>query len=665
MKKVILKSITLRNFRGEKERTTNFNDVETTIMGENGLGKSRHFDAFVWLLFGKDTKDRKDFNIKTLADGKPLERVNCEVSCVLDVNGETINLRRVYAEKWVKPRGQVEGRFDGHEHELYWNDVPLKVGEYQARINSIINDSVFKMITNPMFFAGMKWQDQREQLFQLAGTITDAEIGAKKPEFAALLDKITGKSFADFKREISARKKRLKEDLEQIQPRIDQTQKLMPEIVDFEALEAEIKDYEQQIADVDKAIIDKSEAIRQQYEAVQTKQCEINNLKQKQQKVLFDAQTQAHEDNFKANEKRREAENDIKVAESEIMTLQRAVDNNLQEAEGLKNRTRSKQEEADILRKQWYDENAKEYKENDMCLICPVFKINCTDNKALNYYAENKGKARTSFIEMKQAKLADITEKGKKLTDEVEKLDKEADKLVEKNDDLQKKITELTTNIKQLQIVLFKIPAADAKDIIAADLPEYAEFSMKIQTLEDEVRKMEPGEPADTAELRSKKTAVTDEINKRKNKLHNRALIAKYTQVIADLEAQGKNIAQQIADVECEEYTIQSFTKARIDECERRINDLFTMVTFKLFEYTIDGNESEICIPLVNGIPFGVANAAGQVNAGLDIINALVRFHGVSAPIFIDGRESVNHIIPTESQIINLVVSKDKELIIK
>jgi hypothetical protein len=67
----------------------------------------------------------------------------------------------------------------------------------------------------------------------------------------------------------------------------------------------------------------------------------------------------------------------------------------------------------------------------------------------------------------------------------------------------------------------------------------------------------------------------------------------------------------------------------------------------------------------VNGVPFGAANTAGQVNAGLDIINALIKFHGVSAPIFIDGRESVNRLIHTESQIINLVVSHDKTLIIK
>lgn len=110
---------------------------------------------------------------------------------------------------------------------------------------------------------------------------------------------------------------------------------------------------------------------------------------------------------------------------------------------------------------------------------------------------------------------------------------------------------------------------------------------------------------------------------------------------------------------------MEGFTKAKINECENRINGLFTHVTFKLYDYTLEGNAVETCVPLVNGIPFFVANTAGRINAGLDIINALCRFYNVSAPIFIDSRESVNNLIPTDSQIINLVVSHDKEIVVK
>jgi hypothetical protein len=84
-----------------------------------------------------------------------------------------------------------------------------------------------------------------------------------------------------------------------------------------------------------------------------------------------------------------------------------------------------------------------------------------------------------------------------------------------------------------------------------------------------------------------------------------------------------------------------------------------------MFDYTQEGNAVETCIAMVNGVPYPVANSASQVNAGLDIINALCRYYETSAPIFIDNAESVNEHIQTESQIINLVVSNDNELIIK
>ena len=70
-------------------------------------------------------------------------------------------------------------------------------------------------------------------------------------------------------------------------------------------------------------------------------------------------------------------------------------------------------------------------------------------------------------------------------------------------------------------------------------------------------------------------------------------------------------------------------------------------------------------MPLVNGTPYGVANTAAQVNAGLDIINTLCRFNNVSAPVFIDGAESVNKYIDTVSQMIFLQVTADAELVIK
>ena len=106
MKKIKIKSMALTNFKGIRSMSVDFGQNLTKITGRNGSGKTTIFDAFTWVLFGKDSHDRKTFDIKTIgADGKPIARLPHEVTLLLDVDGEEIKLCRRYKEKWVKRRG--------------------------------------------------------------------------------------------------------------------------------------------------------------------------------------------------------------------------------------------------------------------------------------------------------------------------------------------------------------------------------------------------------------------------------------------------------------------------------------------------------------------------------------------------------------------------------
>ena len=98
---------------------------------------------------------------------------------------------------------------------------------------------------------------------------------------------------------------------------------------------------------------------------------------------------------------------------------------------------------------------------------------------------------------------------------------------------------------------------------------------------------------------------------------------------------------------------------------EQRINNMFAVVRWKMFEKQINGGEVPTCEAMVNGVPFSDVNKADQINAGLDIINAICQYNNVYAPIFVDNAESVNNLLPTSSQVIRLVVSNDNQLIIQ
>ena len=642
------------NWRGAKECTTNFNADVTSIMGANGLGKSRHFDAFIWLLFGKDSKDRKDFEIKSNDEnGNPLQKCECSVTGVLSVDGEELTLKRAFVEDWVKPRGQVEQVFKGNHTECWWNDTPVRVGDYQARVHEVIDETVFKMITNPAFFINMPWKQQREQLFLLAGTITDSEIAANDPAFAALLDKISGKSLADFKTELAARKKRLKIELDNIQPRIDQTQRMMPEQQDWSALESEIERCNTREKEINAQLADEATANRAQYEAEQEKQRRIAELESSRQEAIRKAQQEAKDKAFEANAARRE-KSASRSSKARLLELTKnELSGNRREIARLEAEIARIKGEQDKLRDTWQTENARAF--DEASTICPY----CGQPLP----ADRVDESRKHFNDAKDKKLDEITAKGQAMGKEIAELEKVLDKVRKATADIEAQEKEITSFIEECDKFLSDNPETTWEQLVPATNPAVADIDKQIADIKATVSTDNAGNYNQglAEELRQ----VQGKRSQAQLALGNRDQIKKCNDEIARLEASGKDLAQQIADAEKEEYTIAQFTKAKIEECERRINGLFTLVHFRLFDYTIDGNEFETCVPLIDGTPFQVANTAKQVNAGLDIINALCKFNGVCAPIFIDNRESVNELIPSESQIINLVVTTDKELVIK
>lgn len=653
MKQVILKSLTLCNFKGAKQMTTNFNPDVTTISGGNGLGKSRHFDAFIWLLFGKDAQDRKDYEVRTrLEDGTLLHEVECSVSAVVVIDGEEITLKRESVEEWVKPRGQVDRVLKGTHNECWWNETPVKVNEFNSRVASILDPALFKMITNPLFFVGMDWKLQRQQLFQLAGTITDAEIASTNPDFALLLDKLKGKSLADFKAEIAAKKARLKKELGEIQPRIDQTQKMMPESQDFNGIETQIQEVETEIAGIDKVLSDNAARIRAEFEAEREKQRKISDLEQEQQNLVTNARNQAKNAAFEANATRREINSSIESKKRELSAMERVLKTLISSRDGYKSTIETLEADIEKKRGEWHVENQKQYSGDDTCHHCgqplpeSMREANLADFKATQ-----------------KEKKERITKAGQEMSVRLDGLKNTLQEAENEITRQEKEIESVKEEIKKLETRLAEIPEVAVVDIVPEEVAGYAEFAAKIK--EAKAALSTDSNAPDDSEYKAKKQSLTTRRDELKKSLSAREEITRCQTEITNLEQKGKDLAQQIADIEKEEFVVQEFTRTKIDECETRINGLFHNVSFKLFDKTFEGNTYETCIPLVNGVPFGAANTAGQVNAGLDIINTLCRFHGICAPIFIDNRESVNDLLPTESQIINLVVNRDTKLTIQ
>jgi len=125
MRTIKLEKLILRDFQG---RTIDLlpNGEGLFIFGDNGTGKTRLFSAFTYLLFGKDSLNRADFSIKSLnSDGDVAEHgAQHTVEGILQINGESVTLKKVYSEKFVKTRGRADTEFAGHTTQHFIDGVP-------------------------------------------------------------------------------------------------------------------------------------------------------------------------------------------------------------------------------------------------------------------------------------------------------------------------------------------------------------------------------------------------------------------------------------------------------------------------------------------------------------------------------------------------------------
>ena len=68
------------------------------------------------------------------------------------------------------------------------------------------------------------------------------------------------------------------------------------------------------------------------------------------------------------------------------------------------------------------------------------------------------------------------------------------------------------------------------------------------------------------------------------------------------------------------------------------------------------------CVLTMHGVPYQDLSNSEKINAGIDLINAMAKFNDTYAPIVVDNAESINEVLPSDSQQILLVVSRDPQL---
>lgn len=664
MKSITIQSLKLVNFKGIRSLIIDSFGKETKVFGDNGTGKTSVFDAFTWLLFGKDSQDRTSFEIKTLdSQNNVIPKIDHEVEATILVDGESVTLKRIFREKWTKKKGSLEAEFTGNETNYEWNGVPMTQRDYNAKISSIVDEKVFKLITSPAAFTSLKWQDQRQVLIDITGNITDEDIAAGNTDYQELLKNLSNKTIEEYQKQIKASIAKSKKELKFIPSRIDEVERGKPESFDFDQLRKDVEARTEIKASLDNQISNKLEAQQEFLNQRSEVQNKIHSLETEISNVQHKHRQQAKDKFANSTSELTSVQSEITQITSEITSSQNGLNTLKSKLNNKNNELSTTKEQINSITEKWVKVNAEEFKMDENECKCPT----CNREFDPETIDEKKAEAEQRFDENKQKRLAQINQNGNSLKEtkehllrEVEDLEKRISNGVDHIQNLELKRENLLTQEKMLKEDLPNVTEEGIyKELVSANT-ELSEMITKVSGLKQNLSEMQP---VDISDIKAKREEVEKDIDRLKRMLSNEDQINKVNQRIDELQQEESHLAQTIADYEREQFIIDSFVKDKMDRLEARINERFNMVDFKLFDTQVNGGQVETCQALIDGVPFSDANTASKINAGIDIINTLCNHYQVSAPIFIDNRESVVNLIPSQSQIINLIVSEpDKKL---
>lgn len=660
---VKLKRLIIQNFKGCTERTVEFS-YRTVIFGANATGKTTILDAFMWLLFDKDSTGATKFQVRPLdANGDLVDNVEIMVEGTLDTNGKEVVLKKVQKQIWRKKQGTDKPKFEGNENLFEINGYPKSEKDYKEYISDLMEERMFRMVTNPKVFTSLPWKEQREVLMRLVDNVSDIAIAEADERFLKLVPELEQASTDDIRKKYTKALNIWKKKQVEIPARIDEVSK---QIVDIDVAEKELQANElrEQIADAERQYEDSQGALkehdRMSNELFRIKD-EMRVISDKASRLLEEERRGIQERKDKAQRGFDESRRQIQMCELDIKRAQSAIERN----EAGKKR----------LQDEWRAEKAKEfsvYEElpalDENSLICPTCGQELPENlrqEKLADYEERKKKHRADYEKSKEVfeaakkeRLAQITERGNETVAAIKKDQAELEQLKAGLEQAKKDSMKFNKEESEAMEELSQFPTMP--DL--SDNQEYEALELQYSKLEKEFGNMDSG--ADyRSQIKLRLSGLREELSMVEKEIAS-ADNTVAEERIAELQAEQREVGQKVADQEKMLNMLDAFVRAKMDKISETINAKFNTVSWKLFDMQINGGMKETCECMVNGVPYVSLNSGHQIIAGLDIISSLSDLHGVAAPVFIDNAEALNdfNIPDMGCQMVLLKVSDDAEL---
>jgi len=378
------------------------------------------------------------------------------------------------------------------------------------------------------------------------------------------------------------------------------------------------------------------------------KQDELYKLKSRLKEIEHQAKQEIADPDQELKEQIMTFKSKIRELETELQMERRAA-SNLEKVILVGNK------ELERLREDYQFEANRKFEIDESIKECPTCKRPFSEEEIQSKVSELE----ENFKSFQVKELMRIRDKGQALAEDVKGYEEELEQVNKKIADLEREIQHIEKAIEDREKTIGTKPKPDIQTLLAEN-EEYK--SIKARILELEADLTAKPDTVELNELKTKKARLEEELIELEKDLHQDEINQETRKRIEELMAEEKVLSQQIGEIEKKELIVDKYITTQAELIEKTINEKFNQVSFRLFKKQVNGGLDETCDVLVDGVPFDNANTAGQVNAGLDVINSLCKYHNTYTPIFIDNRESINDLIDTDSQLINLKVTRHKNL---
>ncbi|HGH5544599.1 TPA: AAA family ATPase [Staphylococcus pseudintermedius] len=636
-----LNKLTIENFAGIKEQIFEFDGHNSKIYGANGSGKTTTATALQWLLFDKGLDgSTKSFNpVPVDINNHELYELIPTVEAEFTIDNHTLVLRKESRPKYTTNQKTNRKEYSrSRTKRQFINEEPVKISDYKSRIKDVIDEDVFKLITNPAAFNNLDWKKRREILFEIADPINNEDIINSNDELKGLSDLLNDHDIETKKKIVSDKIKQINKEIQDIPTRINQESKGLQEVEplsdsELKQIESEIEALKQQRIEVKNG----SKFIELKNKLID-KEAELSRLKSNH--------------NFEIDNKIHTLTNEFNAEQSTVLNYTSKIRVHNQEIEHEEKRRKALLSDYKMIETNFKELQDKqfEYIATNFCETCgqelPAEQIESVKQKALEKFNQEKAYDLEVLAKRKDETLAE----GKKIKPIIEKIQSEIDKYQKYVEDASKKSEKIKVEIDEFKEKQTNVTETEAYRAIVSEIEAIKQEQQNIQE-----------------SIAATVLMIDEQINDlyaKKSKFDERLIIIESNkrseQRIKELRTKEDNLLEEKEEYAYQLYQLNLFTTTKINILTDNINEKFDMAEFKLFNQLVNGELEETCITLVDGVEYsGGLNNAARINVGLDIINTLCKHYNVTAPIFIDNAESVTNVINTEAQQIQLIVSED------